>query len=241
MSWVRAGAILAALGVHAAAAAALVTFGANEPDALQSGAGKNDLSIVATVTLQTEESIGIDTATAEQQDASAAAKPVLQPEIKQEEAKKEDAIETEPPPPEEQVPPQAPIQEKPVEKQVEKHEVQPSAPAIPAAAQEEQHAMSRDLEARRNQLFSLYNAEIYRAIMTHALRPAKVLEGHVGVELTLSPNGKLLAHRVVKSSGLNLLDKTAMANLERVPFPPPPNGLIKEPYTVTFSFDYSVK
>ncbi len=241
MSWVRAGAILAAFGVHAAAAAALVTFGASEPDALQSGTGKDDLSIVATVTLQSEESIGLDAVTAERQDASAAAKPVPQPEIKQEEAKKEDAIEMEPPPPEEQAPPQVPIQEKPVEKPVEKHEVQPAAPSVASAAQEEQHAMSRDLEARRNQLFSLYNAEIYRAVMTHALRPDKVLEGRVGVELTLSPTGKLLAHRVVKSSGFHLLDRTAMANLERVPFPTPPDGLIKEPYTVTFSFDYSVK
>ena len=66
-------------------------------------------------------------------------------------------------------------------------------------------------------------------------------EGRVGVELTLSPDGKLLARRVVKSSGVHLLDETAMANLERVPFPPPPDGLVKEPYTVTFSFDYSIK
>ncbi len=238
MSWVRAGAIFAAFGVHAAAAAALIAFGAYEPDALQTGAGKDDLSILATVTLQTEESIGLDAVTAERQDASAAAKP--QPEIMQE-AKKEDAIEMEPPPPEESTPPQAPIQEKPPEKQAEKQEVQPAAPAISAAAQEEQHAMSRDLEAQRNRLFSLYNAEIYRAVMTHAVRPKKVREGRVGVELTLSPTGKLLDHRVVKSSGITLLDETAMANLERVPFPPPPHGLDKQPYTVTFSFDYSVK
>ncbi|MGB8870128.1 MAG: hypothetical protein WCC96_12875, partial [Rhodomicrobium sp.] len=71
MSWVRTGAILAAFGVHAAAAAALLSFGANAPEALQSGAGKDDLSIVATVTMQSEESIGLDAVTAEHQDASA--------------------------------------------------------------------------------------------------------------------------------------------------------------------------
>ena len=48
------------------------------------------------------------------------------------------------------------------------------------------------------------------------------MKGRVGVELTLSPGGKLITRRVVKSSGVHLLDETAMANLERVPFPTPP-------------------
>ena len=141
--------------------------------ALQSGSGKDDLSIVATVTLQSEESLGLDPVTAERQDASAASLAVRQPELKQEEAKKEAAIDTEPPPPTESAPPQAPIQEKPPEKTVEKREAQPSAPSVPVAAQEEQRAMSRELEARRNQLFSLYNSEIMKTVMKHALKPAK--------------------------------------------------------------------
>ncbi len=238
MSWVRAGAIVAALGVHAAAMAALADFGARE-EALQTGAGRDDLSIVATVTMQSEDSVGLDAVNAERQEASAASNAV--PETKQQEAKREDAIEMDPPPPEESAPPQAPIQAKPVEDPVEKQEERPSAPSLAAAAQEEQRAISRDLEARRNQAFSLYNAEIYKAIVTHAIRPKEVKMGRVGVELTLSPGGKLITHRVVKSSGVHLLDETAMANLEHVPFPPPPAGLVKEPYTVTFSFDYSVK
>jgi periplasmic protein TonB len=238
MNWVRAGAIVAALGVHAAALALLVDFGARD-EALQTGAGRDDLSVVATVTMQSEDSIGLDAVTAERQEASAAANAV--PEIKQQEAKREDAIEMDPPPPEESAPPQAPIQAKPVEKPVEKQEQQPSNPSLAAAAQEEQRAISRELEARRNQAFSLYNAEIYRAIVSHAIRPKEVKMGRVGVELTLSPGGKLITRRVVKSSGVHLLDETAIANLERVPFPPPPAGLVKEPYTVTFSFDYSVK
>jgi len=237
MSWVRASAILAALGLHAAAVVALMSFGAHE-DALQTGAGQDDLSVVASVMMQSEESLGLDALTLERQDASAAAPPV--PETKQE-AKREDAIEMEPPPPDETAPPQAPIQAKTVENPVEKQEAQPAAPSLSASAQQEQRAISRDLEARRSQAFSLYNAEIYRAIATHALRPKEVLKGRVGVELTLSPAGKLLARRVVKSSGVHLLDETAMANLENVPFPTPPDGLVREPYTVTFSFDYSVK
>jgi len=240
MSLVRAGAILAAFGVHAAAAAALIAFGPYEQDALQSGAGKDDLSIVATVTLQTEESIGLDAVTVEHQEASAAAKP--QPEIKQEEAKKEEAIEMDPPPPEESAPAQAPIQEKPLEKQAEKQEVQPAAPSAPTAAQEEQHAMSRDLEARRSQLLSLYNGKIYRALMEHALQPKMLQRGRVIVELTLAPSGALLAHRVLQSSGSDVLDRTAMASLERAaPFPPAPEELIKGTYTVSIPFEYAVK
>jgi len=214
-----------------------MSFGAHE-DALQTGAGQDDLSVVASVTMQSEESLGLDAQTLERQDASAAAPPV--PETKQE-AKREDAIEMEPPPLDETAPPQAPIQAKTVENPVEKQDAQPAAPSLSAAAQQEQRAISRDLEARRSQAFSLYNAEIYRAIATHALRPKEVLKGRVGVELTLSPAGKLLARRVVKSSGVHVLDETAMANLENVPFPTPPDGLVREPYTVTFSFDYSVK
>ncbi len=237
MSWVRAGAILAALGVHAAAVA-LVGFGAHD-NALESGAGIDDMSVVATVTLQTEESIGLDAVTAEHQDASAASKSA--PEIKQQEAKREDAIEMDPPPPEVSAPPQAPIQAKPVEKPEEKQEAQPSAPSLPADAQEEQHAMSREMEARRNWLLSRYNDAIYRAVTLHQVQPKKLIEGRVVVELTLSPDGKLLDHRVLKSSGVRLLDETAMAHLERAPFPPPPAGLFKEPYTVTFPIDYTIK
>ena len=135
-------------------------------NALQTGAGRDDLSIVATVTMQSEDSVGLDAVTAERQEASAASNPV--PEIKQQEAKREDAIEMDPPPPEESAPPQAPIQAKPVENPVEKQEERPSAPSLAAAAQEEQRAMSREMEARRNRAFSLYNAEIYKAIVTHA-------------------------------------------------------------------------
>ncbi|MGO9547397.1 MAG: TonB family protein [Rhodomicrobium sp.] len=244
MSWVRAGAILAAACVHAGAAAAFVFLSANQTDvsALQSGSGKDDLSIVATVTLQSEESLGLDPVTAERQDASAASLAVRQPELKQEEAKKEAAIDTEPPPPTESAPPQAPIQEKPPEKTVEKREAQPSAPSVPVAAQEEQRAMSRELEARRNQLFSLYNSEIMKTVMKHALKPARVRAGRVKVELTLAPSGELLAHRVIESSGSDLLDRTALASLERAaPFPHAPEELSKQPYTFIIPFDYAVK
>ena len=159
MNWVRAGAIVAALGVHAAAMAALADFGARE-NALQTGAGRDDLSVVATVTMQSEDSVGLDAVTAERQEASAAANAV--PETKQQEAKLEDAIEMDPPPPEESAPPQAPIQAKPVEDPVEKQEERPTAPCCcgrrPGGAARHEPRFGSTAQPA----FSLYNAEILR-------------------------------------------------------------------------------
>ena len=102
--------------------------------------------------------------------------------------------------------------------------------------------MSRDLEARRTQLLSLYNGQIYRTLMQHALRPKKLERGRVIVELTLAPSGALLEHRVLQSSGSDLLDRTALASLERAaPFPPAPVELSKGPYTLSIPFEYAVK
>jgi TonB family protein len=238
MTWVRTSAILVSFGAHTAALAALaIAATTSQPSALQSDVGRDDLSVLATVTMQTDDTIGFDAVNAARQLAAAAS----QPETKRQEDKQENAIEMDRPPPVEDAPPQAPIQVKTDDKQQEKQEANPASASVPITAQDEQHAMSRSLEARRNELFSLYNEKIYRAIAAHTLRPKEVHKGSVGVELTLSPAGKLVAHRIVKSSGVYLLDETAMANLESVPYPPPPAGLVNQPYTVTFSFDYSVK
>ncbi len=73
MNLVRAGAALAALGVHGAFLGAFLISSTYEPDAtaLQSGAGKDDLTIIATVTMQTEESLGLDAASVQRQAESA--------------------------------------------------------------------------------------------------------------------------------------------------------------------------
>ena len=245
MNWVRAGAFLLAVGVHAAVAAVLY-LGAiqQEANALQPGSGKDDFNIVATVSLQSEESLGLDAISAERQDAAAAARaaPPAEPEPKQEEVKKEDTVEVEPPPPADNATLQTETKEKPVEKPAEKAETQPSNAAAPSVPQEEQRAASRDYEARRNRLFSAYNAEIYRTLMKHALAPRKVKEGRVIVELTLAPSGELLGHRIVASSGSDILDRTAIASVERAaPFPHAPEELGTQPYTVVIPFDYAVK
>jgi protein TonB len=200
-----------------------------------------------------DDSIGLDAASTERQEASAGgeATPIEKKEEEEkpdpprevEETKKEEAIQAVAPPPEETAP-AAVIQEKPPEKAAEVPEtkVQPSNPAPAVDAQEEQRAASRDLEARRNQVLSLYNSKIYQVLMRHAVRPRSPQKGRVVIELTISPTGDLLSHRIVESSGSDTLDRTAMLSLERAaPFPAAPAELGRAPHTVRVPFEYAVK
>ena len=239
MNWIRILAVLAALVIHAGVGGGLVYLGGAKPEtnALQSGSGRDDLSSATEVTLATEESLGLDSASVERQDASAGAPP--QPEPKPEEPKKEDAVEATPPPPE-AAPPQAPVQEKPPEKEVEKQET--ASPAAPAAPQEEQHAQTRVLEARRNRALSRYGAEISLALKKHARWSKNRKSGHLWAELTLAPSGALISYRIVESSGSSDLDETAIESIKRAaPFPHAPKELGDSPHTMRVPFEYSVK
>jgi protein TonB len=237
MNWVRFGSAGAALGVHIAALGLFVFSAAHEPDlsALQSGSGDNDLTIVATVSMQSEESLGLDAASVQRQEASAGgqAAPQVQEEVKKEEEK----VEL---PPEETREPVPLVEEKKPEKKIV--EPKPSTPAPASEAQEEQRAATRAFEARRNEVLSLYNSRVYQALMKNALRPKTMEKGRVVLELTLAPSGELLGHHVVQSSGSETLDRTAMTSLERAaPFPPAPPEVSKEPHTLRVPFEYAVK
>ena len=93
MNWVRLGSAGAAVGVHIAAVGLFILSAAHEPDlsALQSGSGDDDLTIVATITMQSEESLGLDAASVQRQEASLGgqAAPQVQEEVKKEEEKVE--------------------------------------------------------------------------------------------------------------------------------------------------------
>jgi protein TonB len=256
MNWVRAGAAFAAIGVHVAIVGVFIFSSSDERDskAIQSGAGKDDLTIVATVTMQTEESIGPDKESAAPRDASAAGEMTAPPKLEQEtkpdpenkpdDKKMEEAVKMEPPPLEEAPVPAPPPDEKRPEKNDDLAEpkIQPSNPGVPVEAQDEKSAESRNLEARRSQALSIYNGKIYQAVIRHAQRPKTVQKGRVVIALTLAPSGDILARSVVESSGSETLDKTAITSLERAaPFPPAPPELSKEPYTLRVPFEYAVK
>ena len=237
MNWVRFGSASAALGVHIAALGLFVFSAAHEPDlsALQSGSSDDDLTIVATITMQSEESLGLELASVQRQEASLGgqAAPQVQEEVKKEEEK----VEL---PPEELPEPVPLVDEKKPDKKIV--EVNPSTPAPSSEAQDEQRAATRAYEARRNEVLSLYNSRVYQALMKNALRPKTMQKGRVVLELTLAPSGELLEHHVVVSSGSRTLDTTAMTSLERAaPFPPVPSEVSKQSHTLRVPFEYAVK
>jgi len=237
MSPVRAGAALAAVGVHIAFLAFFVTFSRDAPTlaALESANGKDGLTIVATITLQSEESLGLDSESMRRQEASAGGAP--SPQVEQAVRQEPEKIDLTPGKTEE---PALPVEEKKPEKKVV--EANPSSASLTSEEQEEQRAASRAFEARRNQELSLYNGKVYQALMKSALRPKTMQKGRVVLELTLGPSGELLSHRIVQSSGSAALDGIAMTSLERAaPFPPIPPEASREPHTLRVPFEYAVK
>ena len=93
MNWVCFGSASAAVGVHIAVLGLFAASAMYQPDlaALQSGNGDDDLTVVATITMQSEESLGLDSANVQQQEASLGgqAAPQVQEEVKKEEEKVE--------------------------------------------------------------------------------------------------------------------------------------------------------
>lgn len=229
---IRLASALAALALHAVPFALLMSGAADfDSDAIQSGTGLDDLTIVATISLDEVQSIGPDTANVEQSVASAGNEqsPPPEPEPVQEAEK----IEVPP----EQAEVTLPKKE---EEQPEKPQEQPSTPAPSSVAQDEARASTRAYQARVAKLLAAYNHKVHQALMRSASRPKNREKGRVMLELTIAPTGELLSQRVVKSSGANDLDETAMASLKRAaPFPPMPNDIAKGPRTLLVPFDYS--
>ncbi len=116
--------------------------------ALQSGGGKDDLTVVATITMESEESLGLDAASTARQEASTGGQAA--PQVKEEVKKEEEKIEL---PPEHSEEPSPLIEEKKPKKKVV--DVKPSTPSPAIEAQEERHAASRTFEARRSQVLAL--------------------------------------------------------------------------------------
>ncbi len=235
MNAIRAGAAIAALGVHAACAALFIAGARTEPNlaALQSGEGRDELTIVATITMQSEESLGLDAASTPRREESAGGQAI--PQAKEAAVKEPEKIELQPSKQERP----APVEEKKPEKIAK---IQPSNPAPSSEAEDEQRAANRAFEARRSHAISLYNSAIYQALMRNARRPKTMEKGRVVLELTLSPSGELIRHRIVQSSGSAALDKTAMTSLEQAaPFPPVPPEAGREPHTLRVPFEYAIK
>ncbi len=90
--------------------------------------------------------------------------------------------------------------------------------------------------------FRLYQGQLFKAIAKRKIVTRTKKSGTVTLEFFVSPEGELVEHKIVKSSGSTKLDEAAVASLERAaPFPPLPESLGAEPHKFTIPFRYRVK
>jgi periplasmic protein TonB len=262
MSWPRSVALFLSLALHLGGIYAL--FEKSRTFALQDGKGADDLTVVAIVTLADPDQFGLAPQPQQAREAAAAIAPSQsKPESpKPVEEKATEAIAKEIP---KQAKPIEPLPQKPEEtaepktqkpiKQAEPPPVQPAPPVqtVPqnqlaqnasaaSDAQEEQEAANRALEGRRIKLVSLYQGEIFAALVRHRVNPHSGRSGRVVVFATIGPSGRLVSRQVVQSSGFDVLDKAALASFDRsAPFPAIPRELGETPLTLRVPFDYSTR
>jgi protein TonB len=229
MNWIRLAALFLAIGVHAGLVCVLLSSAPGDT-ALQEGHGNDELTTVATVTMDDGETFGRDLETKAEQNFVAAQQ--------KEEAKPEPEKPEEAPTPPAEMPP------------LKEAETSPPPPHPEAKAQptpqidpeEEQRTANRALEGRRTALASAYLSEVYSSLGRHKVRPQSNRTGHVLVSLTIAPSGQIVSHDIVESSGSDALDRAAIGSLEKAaPFPPLPKGLSDGPYTVIVPFEYSTR
>jgi len=226
-------AVLASLLLHCAVVYALVAK-ATSPS-LNEGHGDDNMSIVATISMVNDDLGGMAEVSRQAQEQSAAANAVPPPP-KQEEPKPEPQKPDNAEKPDDRPPPPKPVEQKPPEPK-------PAQTAsIQQDVQEEEEAATRSLEARRSSIASLYQGEVFTALGRHKVNPRSNKTGRVIVMLTIAPSGKLLSHEVVQSSGSDILDRAAVASLEKAaPFPPIPRDLGVSPLTLRVPFEYTTR
>lgn len=85
----------------------------------------------------------------------------------------------------------------------------------------------------------LYGEAVRTLILNH--KPTGIrLRGTVGLTFSLSPDGRLIAATVSTSSGSEILDRAALAALQRAaPFPPSPEAA--SPQQLTFSIPFQFR
>jgi protein TonB len=231
MKLLRPIAVLVSLGAHAALAATFIT---SEPatSAFDAGSGSDAFSTEMTITLDGASSLGgaeeiVETPDVAPVEQVTAAEPVETKELELKDilTSSEATVEA----------PQEVKEEKPIEdetpQQVTTQEV------APMVALEQQNVGSKqsggDAIAQR-----AYMGEVAKKIQRSKVKPGKRMSGTVTLQFTVGPNGDLLSHSILQSSGSKELDDAAIAALERsAPFPAMPEAIAKPlPLQVPFRF-----
>jgi protein TonB len=228
MNWPRLIGLSLALCLHGAVLYAFIARPGSGAGA--DGSGSDNFRVVAEVSLESA-----DLFTQSKQDAAADANPVQaapQPVPDKQEPK------TEPPQMAETgVPLETPRQEPPPEQQ----QTKPQMASVAAQAQDEQQAATA-LAARRNELWSKYSAQVSSALEHFKVKTRTAKESDVLLQFTVAPSGRLLDRAVIRSSGTPVLDRAAIASLERAaPFPPFPPELSSSPLTFTVPFQFRIR
>ena len=231
MQLLRPIAVLVSLGAHAALAAAFIT---SEPasSAFDAGSGSDAFSTEMTITLDGASSLGgaeeiVETPDVAPVEQVTAAEPVETKELELKDIVTSSEATVEAP---QEVKEVKPIEEE-TPQQVTTQEV------APMVALEQQNVGSKqsggDAIAQR-----AYMGEVAKKIQRSKVKPGKRMSGTVTLQFTVGPNGDLLSHSILQSSGSKELDDAAIAALERsAPFPAMPEAIAKPlPLQVPFRF-----
>ena len=94
-------------------------------------------------------------------------------------------------------------------------------------------------EAVKENAMEVYAGVVHDAVQTNLQVPDTVammhLSGVTKIALSVAPNGNLLSATVIKSSGISLIDKAALATVRATHFPPFSGKMPKHPITIEIS------
>jgi protein TonB len=242
MNWRRLIGLSLALCLHGLGLYALIARPAS--NGFAEGSGSDNFTVIAEVNL---ESADIFTQRAQEAeiDRTPAAAPPPVPENEEPKIEPQEKAQTEGPLPQQtanaapklaEVPPEAPREEPPAERQAV-----PQPATVAAKAQIEQHAAAA-LAAHLDELGHRYVAEFSKALERYKVKPQTTKEGDVTLQITIAPSGQLLDHTVKKSSGTPQHDRTAIFAVEHAgPFPPLPPDLSPDPLTFELTYRFRTR
>jgi protein TonB len=117
-----------------------------------------------------------------------------------------------------------------------------TTPPPPPAPPEPRGPSQQDLDAARDRYGSLLAREIAKHKRYPRIAQMRGWEGEAAIELQLDGSGKILASKIKKSSGYEVLDKQALEMVERAtPFPPPPAVLSGQSFTLLVPISFRLE
>ncbi|AHB49252.1 biopolymer transporter TonB [Hyphomicrobium nitrativorans NL23] len=145
-----------------------------------------------------------------------------------------------------------------IEESAPEHSEEPPSPLLPmderqpdfveVVAQPDQvvivteHSSGEEKKGGDATIVGLYLGKINEQVQRSKVNPRSRRTGTVVVKFTVGTDGALLSKDVMTSSGAEVLDRAAIAALERAsPFPPIPPDVSRDPMTFTQSFRFVVR